>query len=467
MRPVVVVGDALLDRDVSGRAERLCPTAPAPVLDEEGTCARPGGAALAAALLAAGGQETVLVTALAEDPAGHELAELLRRASVHVVNVGLGGATPEKVRLRSGGQVLLRLDRGGPPAPVGPPVPEVEHALEHAAGVLVADYGRGMSGGTALRRCLATVAHRCPLVWDPHPRGTAPVAGARLVTPNRSEAALRAPMGNAGGAAPRDDLAAVTGAARALLRRWQAHAVAVTLGASGALLVESPAGPPLVVPVPRAHGGDPCGAGDRFAASATALLARGALPSEAVTRASAEAAAFVAAGGAAAFVAAGDGGRPDGTGPLRANALEVAARVHAAGGTVVATGGCFDLLHAGHVSLLESARALGDCLVVCLNSDRSVRRLKGPDRPAVAAADRARVLMALESVDAVAVFDEDTPATVLSTLRPELFVKGGDYAGAALAEEGVTAAWGGQVVLVPYLDGRSTSSLLARPPLPG
>jgi D-beta-D-heptose 7-phosphate kinase / D-beta-D-heptose 1-phosphate adenosyltransferase len=127
----------------------------------------------------------------------------------------------------------------------------------------------------------------------------------------------------------------------------------------------------------------------------------------------------------------------------------------------VAAGGCFDLLHAGHVRLLEAARALGDCLVVCLNSDASVRRLKGPGRPVVPEADRAEVLHSLGCVDAVAIFGEDTPAAALERLRPHLFVKGGDYGARDLPEADVLARWGGQAVLVPYLEGRSTTSLLA------
>jgi rfaE bifunctional protein nucleotidyltransferase chain/domain len=135
-------------------------------------------------------------------------------------------------------------------------------------------------------------------------------------------------------------------------------------------------------------------------------------------------------------------------------------RVRAAGGTVVATGGCFDLLHAGHVATLEAARALGDCLVVCLNSDDSVRRLKGPSRPLVSQADRARVLTALEPVDDVLVFDEDTPVEALRTLRPDIWVKGGDYAGAELPEAALLRSWGGQSVVLPYLAGRSTTGLV-------
>jgi D-beta-D-heptose 7-phosphate kinase/D-beta-D-heptose 1-phosphate adenosyltransferase len=127
---------------------------------------------------------------------------------------------------------------------------------------------------------------------------------------------------------------------------------------------------------------------------------------------------------------------------------------------VVATGGCFDLLHPGHVRTLQAARALGDCLVVCLNSDDSVRRLKGPRRPVVAQDDRAAVLLALGCVDAVEIFDEDTPSAVLARLRPDLWVKGGDYAVRDLPEAAVLASWGGRALVLPFLEGRSTTRLI-------
>jgi len=142
------------------------------------------------------------------------------------------------------------------------------------------------------------------------------------------------------------------------------------------------------------------------------------------------------------------------------DAVGLARRVRALGGTVVAAGGCFDLLHAGHVRLLQHARSLGDCLIVCLNSDRSVQRLKGVGRPVVRAADRLAVLLALGCVDGVVTFDEDTPCEVLTQLRPHLFVKGADYRGADLPERAVLAQWDGEMVFVPMLAGRSSTGLI-------
>lgn len=455
-RPLVVVGDSLLDRDVDGRVERLCPDAPAPVLEDAAWGARPGGAALAAALAATapGAPPVVLVTATGGE-AGAELGELLGRAGVEVVELGLSGATPEKIRFRTAGQVLLRLDRGGGLAGADLP-PDAARALAGAGAVLVADYGLGVAAGATVRAALAATA--APVVWDPHRRGPDPVPGVALATPNRTEVP-----------GPTATLAEVAASAVAARRRWAAGAVAVTLGARGALLVSGD-GAPLAVPAPPVAGPvDACGAGDRFATGAAAALAAGAVASEAVLAGVEAASAFVAAGGAAAWRSPGPGGAtptaPPGVGGRGRGVAEVAARLAAvrdAGGTVVAAGGCFDLLHAGHLAVLRAARHLGDALVVCVNSDASVRRLKGPDRPVVGEADRVAMLGALSCVDEVVTFDEDTPAAVLAALRPDVWVKGGDYAGRELPEAAILAGWGGQAVTVPYLAGRSTTGLLAQ-----
>ncbi|MEU8262118.1 PfkB family carbohydrate kinase [Micromonospora sp. NPDC048999] len=461
--PVVVLGDTLLDRDVEGVVNRLCPDSPVPVLDETTYADRPGGAGLAAVFAAAGGAEVALVTAIADDAGGARLSTLLAAAGVQLYALPLAGATPEKVRLRARGRVLLRHDRGGPASPPGEPSEAVLRLLADAAAVLVSDYGRGVAEQPALRAALA--ATRAPVVWDPHPRGPAAVPGIRLATPNEPEARELAK-------AQRGESRLVTASrsAQALRRRWRAGAVAVTLGGDGALLCHAGSAP-LVVPAPASAEGDTCGAGDRFAAAATLALARGALVSEAVQEAVAEASAYVAGGGVAAALPA-----PIRTAPLpvtsgggerigAAAAGALVAEVRAAGGTVVATGGCFDLLHAGHVATLEAARQLGDCLVVCLNSDASVAGLKGSQRPVVPQGDRSRLLAALSCVGAVLIFDEPTPHAALSWLRPDIWVKGGDYATGGgeqtLPEAEILARWGGHTVVVPYLDGRSTTDMIA------
>ncbi|MEU9984521.1 D-glycero-beta-D-manno-heptose 1-phosphate adenylyltransferase [Streptomyces sp. NPDC050856] len=449
LKPLVVVGDVLLDEDIEGVSTRLAPDAPAPVVDVTGDQRRPGGAGLAAALATRGGREVILVTALGDDPASEAVRRSLR-GRVRLVELPLNGTLPVKTRVLASGRPLVRIDRGG--GDPGEPDAAVRETLARAHAVLVADYGRHTAG--AVREHLAAVAPKVPVVWDPHLKGDAPVPGTRIVTPNAAETCAMCRRDG-------DSLRAFAERGADLAERWRAAAVAVTLGERGVLLARPGGGTPMLVPAPYRAEGDACGAGDCFAAATAAALADGALPEEAVQRAVAEAAAFVAAGGA--------GNRslwrtPSLTGSQEApeaDPFALGQRVRARGGTVVATGGCFDLLHAGHVGLLESARRIGDCLIVCVNSDESVGRLKGPGRPLNPLVDRVRVLAGLGSVDAVAVFDGDTPVELLNRLRPDVWVKGGDYSAEELPEADVLRTWGGQAVVLPYLDGRSTT-LLAR-----
>jgi D-beta-D-heptose 7-phosphate kinase/D-beta-D-heptose 1-phosphate adenosyltransferase len=449
--PLVVVGDALLDVDLVGTASRLTPDAPVPVVEDVETRERPGGAALAAVIAAASTtREVVLVAPIDTDDGARRLRALLD-GRVRLLAIPSSGGTAVKQRVRVGDHSVVRLDSGSPVARLGSLPEKAAAAIRDAAAVLVADYGRGTTAAPDVRAAL--IAARGPVVWDPHPRGADPVPNARLVTPNGAEAARVSDV-----AADRAGLAAVGARAEALIRQWGVGAVAVTLGARGALLSYGE-GAPMVVPAVAVSGGDPCGAGDSFAAAAALALADGAVTGEAVAAAVAAASAFVAAGGASAWDTEV---RTEADVAAESSVDALLARVRASGGTVVATGGCFDLLHPGHVATLRAARGLGDCLIVCINSDDSVRRLKGPSRPLVTAPDRARVLEALEFVDAVVVFDEDTPAEVLDRLRPDVWAKGGDYAGADLPEAAVLRTWGGQAVVLPYLDGHSTTALVER-----
>lgn len=494
--PLVVVGDVMLDIDLIADSARLSPEAPVPVLHDPVEHRRPGGAALAAmlaTLAVAGRRPVVLVAPVATDEAGRQLRRMLA-GRLELVAVPWAGSTPVKTRLRVAGHPVARLDRGGAGGVIGPLPERALGALGSAAAVLVSDYGRGVTADPGFRAALAALS--CPLVWDPHPRGAAPVPGSTLVTPNLAELAGFVTMD------PAASLAAIRRAAQQLARQWQARSVCVTLGARGAMFCLADNAPHLIAPA-QVGTGDTCGAGDCFAAGAAAGLADGVLPSEAVGLGVAAAGRFVAAGAAAGFrlepldgelsggapaaeksstVEPSDGEPSDGepstvepvaAGPVPAGTVPEGVPAVAGGeldalldrvrrqrGVVVATGGCFDLLHAGHIATLQAARAVGDCLVVCLNSDDSVRRLKGAQRPLQPAADRVRVLAALECVDAVVVFEEDTPATVLRRIRPDIWAKGGDYSGVPLPESAVLAEWGGEAVTVPYLQGRSTSALV-------
>ena len=438
---ITVVGDVLLDRDWTAVANRLSPDGPVPVLDEPTEATRPGGAGLAAVAARRVGTVT-LVTAIGRDAAGAELRRLVREAGIELLDVGHDGRTPEKIRVRANGQTVARVDRGCRPGRVGPLDERAAAAVVTADAVVVADYGRGFAGAPGVRELLRRAARHAPVVWDPHRAGPAPLAGTDLATPNLDEARLLVD-GAVDGATGWPELCERAQAAR---RRWSCP-VAVTGGALGAALAEDD-GPVQLVPATPAAG-DANGAGDHLAATYAAGRAMGLERVEALRRGVDTATAFVA-------------GRLGTAGILAMSAADRAARVRAAGGVVVAAGGCFDLLHPGHVHLLQQARAAGDCLIVCVNSDRSVHRLKGPGRPVNGAADRAELLLALECVDAVEIFDQDTPVEVLSRLQPHLFVKGADYRGADLPEARVLAGWGGRVVLVPLLGDHSTTGSIAR-----
>jgi D-beta-D-heptose 7-phosphate kinase/D-beta-D-heptose 1-phosphate adenosyltransferase len=445
-RPIVIVGDSMLDVDIEGDATRLSPEAPVPVVDAKRIWHRPGGAGLAAVLAARTESDVVLVTALADDPDGRALVDLLTSAGVTVVGLPMAGNTVCKTRIRAAGQSMLRLDHGDGSA-VTDAVPEtLGTVFDDAGAICVADYGHGVTSHPGIRERLMRAAGRIPVVWDPHPRGAAPTEGCWLVTPNQAEA---------------QDNSAET-----LRKRWKARAVCVTLGSRGAVLADGDGTTHMPVSASASGtGGDTCGAGDRFAIAATAALGAGVDARGAVAAAVEAASRFVAAGGAVGVSSAASlaksGSAASESEAVSGDVATVRDKLRRRGGTLVATGGCFDLLHTGHVRLLRQARQLGDALVVLLNSDESVRQLKGPHRPVMAAEDRARVLAALACVDAVVIFDERSPERALEQLRPDVWVKGGDYTEADLPEAAVVRRHGGEVVLLPTVAGYSSSNLIA------
>ncbi|UKA50092.1 PfkB family carbohydrate kinase [Arthrobacter sp. FW305-123] len=471
---ITVVGDVLLDVDINGAATRLSPDAPVPVVDVADVRRRAGGAGLVATVLAQDGHDVALVTALSDDDGASHLRRALTGVAV------LAGAplapTPTKTRVRIGTHPMVRFDQGCAPAPVPATTEHMLAAIASAEAIVVADYGRGITANPHIRAALADAARRVPVVWDPHPAGSQPVAGVAVVTPNLAEALTSA---KAGGLDP-----ARTGAEEAgryLLEKWGSTAVLVTRGEDGALLLsadERAQG----IPAPRTNVSDPCGAGDRLAGSLALHLGRGLGLVQAATKAVEDASAFLAAGGAASLAVVEDTPGPAtepspatkvspvvelkglellDPGELEPDGIRLAQAVRSRGGTVVATGGCFDLLHAGHARTLAAARSMGDCLIVCLNSDESVSRLKGAHRPIVSVEDRAELLLALECVDAVVVFGEDTPEACLREIRPDIWVKGGDYTPEELPEARLVAGWGGRCVTVPFHPARSTSGLAA------
>ncbi|OBG31501.1 PfkB family carbohydrate kinase [Mycolicibacter heraklionensis] len=458
MKPLVVVGDTMLDIDVDGMASRLSPEAPVPVVDPERIWQRPGGAGLAAVLAAREYPDVVLVTATTDDATGRSLARIFAEdyPGIRVIGLPLCGGTLSKIRIRAGGQSVVRVDHGDGYAADKRLPAEIVELLGEAAAVCVADYGHGVAGHEELRSALTAAAGRTPVVWDPHPRGSVPIPRCSLVTPNDGEAKTFAP--SCGGGQRAD----------ALRREWNADAVSITLGAGGAMFADAGhIAQHIRSTAPTGGHSDTCGAGDRFAVAAALALADGADALAAATVAVAAASRFVVAGGAAGVSSAMPipGGidlmTPGGAVTGMAAVSALAQRVRHRGGTLVATGGCFDLLHTGHVRLLRRARDLGDALVVLINSDDSVRALKGAGRPVVAAEDRARVLAALACVDGVAIFHETAPTAVLERLRPDIWVKGGDYRGVELPEADTVRRNGGQVMVLPTIPGYSSSKLIA------
>lgn len=449
---VTVVGDILLDCDTQGSAQRLSPDGPVPVVTVERRSHRPGGAGLAAQMLCDDGHDVTLVTSFGDDDRADLLRDLL--SGVTVLAAVTGGATPMKERVIAGGHVVARLDSDCEPAGRGVlcATDDMLRAIGNAECLLVADYGRGLTEDADVRDALTRRAQRVPLVWDPHPRGAEPVAGTTAVTPNFGEATTFAPPEASG------SQAAVSSAEK-LLRMWPVSSVVVTLGDRGALVLPGTGQLPQFIPLPAGPSStDTCGAGDRFAGGLAVQLGSGAPLQTAAASAVALAARYLTDGGVSGPGPGASQSQDTRTREPVALASRIAA-LRRTGSTVVATGGCFDLVHAGHVRTLSTARELGDYLVVCINSDESVRRLKGEERPFVSQDDRVELLEALGCVDAVVVFDEDTPDNILETLRPDLWVKGGDYDAETLPETDLVHSWGGRTVTVPYLPARSTSGL--------
>jgi D-beta-D-heptose 7-phosphate kinase / D-beta-D-heptose 1-phosphate adenosyltransferase len=449
MSTIVVIGDALLDVDLRGETYRTCPDASAPVVEHTVRRHRPGGAALTARLLSEhAGVDVVLLTALGTDSAAAEVARGLG-PEVTLVTPSPRGHTPTKTRIQTGAGTVARVDEGCEPGFEWSGDSDVHALIREASAVLVSDYGLGMTGQEAVRDALARVVGRVPLVWDPHPKGSPPVPGTDLVTPNESESFLVGP----GASDTPADRAGV------LVDRWSANAVTVTLGERGAVWSDRrgargrTASPPVRTPA------DTCGAGDAFAAACTVSLASNPDVHTAVCAGVRAATAFVGRGAAGGHAPA-ETGRGPAVG-LHAPS-PVTEAVRRGGGRVVATGGCFDVLHAGHVDLLRRARALGDHLVVLLNDDSSVHALKGEGRPVMPQHDRIRVLSALDCVDSVVLFDDRTPIRTLERLRPDVWVKGGDYEPDLLPETPVVRGAGGEVVTVPLLAGRSSTRLIDR-----
>lgn len=464
---ILVIGDVMLDRYVNGLVERVSPEAPVPVLRHVSDTASAGGAANVAANIAALGGRPILVGLVGADQAGKELKTVLATQGVLAESLveEPGRTTTVKTRVRSGRHQLVRIDREhlAPPssAAAAEIIAAVERALFSTRVVVISDYAKGCLAdplvGEIIRRCKRAGRY---VVVDPKKRSFRPYSGADLIKPNRSELAMATGqpcVTDAEVEAAAADIVSATGSA-----------VLVTRDAAGMSLVRANE-PPLHIATTIEEVADVSGAGDAVLAALAVWLSEGVPLERAVDVAN-------RVGGIAV--------RKVGTAPVHRSEVERAInqemgrdlhpgavvsagearalteRWRRAGETVVFTNGCFDLVHSGHVELLTAAAAEGDRLILGLNSDRSVARLKGPTRPIQPQLNRARILGALRMVDLIVIFDQDSPIELIEAIRPDVLVKGADYTVDQVVGAEHVVGYGGRVKLVPLVAGQSSTRLI-------
>jgi D-beta-D-heptose 7-phosphate kinase/D-beta-D-heptose 1-phosphate adenosyltransferase len=465
----VVVGDVMLDRYVYGSVERISPEAPIPVLAIEREMAMPGGAGNVARNLAALGAQTIFGAAIGRDGAGIELERLFaddRSIQVHLA-VDATRRTTVKTRFVGATQQLLRTD-SEQRAPMTDTTRRnlLERLGDLQSGydiMILSDYGKGvLEGGFAgTLIALARKAGR-KVVIDPKGRDYTPYRGADILTPNGPE------LADATGMPARED-ADVVAAARKLIADHDLGALVATRGARGMTLVQRD-GAVFHMPARAVEVFDVSGAGDTVISVLAAALAVGAQPIEAAMLANAAAGVVVSKLGTATCTLEELSGALQGQrrAPHAENVFELdhlrdqVAGWRRSGLKVGFTNGCFDLLHAGHISLIRQARAACDRLIVGLNTDASVKRLKGEGRPVNGENARAVVLASLADVDAVTLFGDDTPLALIRELKPDVLVKGADYTEATVVGADIVKGYGGKVVLADLTPGFSTTGTIAR-----
>ena len=467
-RRLVVVGDLMLDRYLRGRVERISPEAPVPVLRLEQRAETAGGAANVARNLRALGLEVQVGGVTGADAGRAALIEALQADGIHTGAVLpiKDRATTIKTRVIGDHQQMLRIDEEQTDAlrrtDEARLCEGILPALSTAAALVLSDYAKGvLSPGLCRTLIWAAQARGVPVLVDPKGRDFAKYAGATALTPNRSE--LAQALGER-----IEALEGLLARAPALRRDLGLDFLAVTLGELGLALIEETGC--RRIPALAREVFDVSGAGDTAIATLTAGLAARLGRNDSAHLANLAAGVVVGKVGTASITRAQLLAAIRGESALEQAAKIVsqdAARVlvedwRAAGERLVFTNGCFDLLHAGHVRYLEQARRHGRRLLVGLNTDRSVRALKGPGRPVIGEADRARVLAALAAVDAVVLFDQDTPLELIQALRPEVLVKGADYREDEVVGAREVRDWGGQVVLIPLVENHSTTRTLER-----
>ncbi|HEY9035991.1 MAG TPA: bifunctional D-glycero-beta-D-manno-heptose-7-phosphate kinase/D-glycero-beta-D-manno-heptose 1-phosphate adenylyltransferase HldE [Pseudomonadales bacterium] len=459
---VLVVGDIMLDRYWHGATSRISPEAPVPVVRVEQTEDRPGGAGNVALNIAALGSAATLIGITGDDEAADALSDRLQAAGVRC-DFARDARVPTitKLRVISRHQQLIRMDfeEPGLSARANVAIPaQVEAALAHASVLVLSDYAKGtLTDPAAFIR--AARDRNIPVLVDPKGSDFKKYRGATLLTPNLHE--FEAVVG------PCASEAELVQRGEALIRELSLQALLVTRGEHGMTLIRD-GQPELHLPARAREVFDVTGAGDTVIAVLAAAMAAGEDLPNAVGLANAAAGIVVGKLGTATVSAPElrravmrDAGSERGV--LTPEQLQIAMEdARANGETVVMTNGCFDILHAGHVSYLEQARACGDRLIVAVNDDASVSRLKGSGRPINPVDRRMAVLAGLGSVDWVVSFTEDTPEALLAQLKPDVLVKGGDYSREQVVGWQIVEAYGGQVEVLGLIDDCSTTAIVKK-----
>lgn len=465
---VLVVGDVMCDTYLSGHVSRISPEAPVPVFESTEKRHVLGGAANVAANLRALGCEVRLAGVVGDDVTGRYVREQLRAQGIAdgLLVQDAGRPTTEKTRLIARHQQLVRLDHESrlplPPGLVAQTLAGAESILAEVDGLVCSDYDKGFCTPDLLAPLFAKAkAANLPIFVDPKTRDFARYRGATVLTPNLAE--VRHATG-----APVEDETSLTIAVESLLRQSEAQALLVTRGEAGMSLFHPPQAPQHL-PAHTRDVYDVTGAGDTVIAAFAAAAIGGLSYAEAARLANVAAGIVVGKAGTAVVC------REELEAHLQARNAPWQSKLRTCdelsrtlqqhrqrGERIVFTNGCFDLLHGGHVHYLQQARAIGDCLVVALNDDASVRLLKGNERPLRPQDERARVLAALACVDYVVLFGEATPLALIKSLKPDVLVKGGDYTLETVVGREEVEASGGSVHLIPYVEGVSTTELVAR-----
>ncbi len=462
---IAVVGDLMLDETWLGDVSRVAPEAPVPLLALTSMSRRAGGAGNVVENLAALGARTVALGAVGPEEEGAWIARHLGSlpGGEGRVVVDPLRTTPVKRRMVADGRQLLRVDqelaaglsKGAEDELVGASL----DALGTADVLLLSDYAKGTLTPRLMETLLAEARRRgVPALVDPKGRDYGRYRGATCVTPNRKE--LETVTGEAA-----RDLGTVARLATRLRDDLALSAMLVKLSEEGMLLLPK-GGEPRRIAARAREVFDVTGAGDTVLATLGVALGAGLSLADAAQVANRAAGVVVGRAGTAsvrwADLLDGLTASPGEKLLDRDHVAAVAQMLRRAHRRVVFTNGCFDLLHPGHVALLGAAKALGDVLVVGLNSDASVKRLKGPERPILGERDRAQVLGGLDAVDFVVLFEEDTPEALIRDIRPQLLVKGGDYTEETVVGASFVRSYGGEVSLVPLVPGRSTTSMVEK-----